>query len=192
VPGTFSVAFNHPVYGTGTARLTVSGRGTAQYDIKLPWRTVTLEPLRVVAQRVYPGYFDPRTRGRRLNLIARDEIERRGAGGNVGGLLRTIQGVQVQEYTFQGSGIVVDVCIQDRTAIPDGVRQCPGRVAVALDDVLIGGPVGDLLAGLSLSSLESIIYLKPNEAEGRYGYAGRYGVLLIYTRGRGPTAVPTQ
>ncbi|MFL5381784.1 MAG: carboxypeptidase regulatory-like domain-containing protein [Longimicrobiaceae bacterium] len=192
-PGTYSIAFNHPVYGAGIARLAVSGRGTVQYDIKLPRRTVTLEPLRVVAQRVYPGYFDPRTRGRRLSLITRDEIERRaGAAGNVGGIVRTLPGVQVQEFTFRSSGMVMDVCIQDRTAIPDGVRQCPARVAVALDDVLIGGPVGELLASLSLSSIESIIYLKPNEGEGRYGYAARHGILLIYTRGNGPTVRPQQ
>ncbi|MFL5539421.1 MAG: carboxypeptidase regulatory-like domain-containing protein [Longimicrobiaceae bacterium] len=191
-PGTYSIAFNHPSYGAGTARLTVSGRGAAQYDIKLPRRTVTLEPLRVVAQRVYPGYFDPRTRGRHLNLIARDEIERRAGAGNVGGLMRTIPAVQVLEYTYRGTGMVMDVCIQDRTAIPDETRQCPGRIAVAVDDVVIGGPVGELLASLPLSSIESIIYLKPTDGAGRYGYAARNGILLVYTRGNGPTAVRTQ
>jgi len=191
VPGTFALAFNHPVYGTGTARLTVSGRRAAQYEIKLPRRTVALEPLRVVAQRVYPGYFDPRTRGRHLNLIARDEIERRAGAGNVAGLVRTIPGLQAQELTSQGSGIVMDICIQDRTATPD-IRACSSRVAVALDDVLVVAPFGDLLSSLPLSSIESIIYLKPGDAMGRYGYAARHGILLIYTRGNGPTAVREQ
>lgn len=190
-PGTYSVAFNHPVYGAGTARLTVTGRGRPQYDIRLPRRTVTLEPLRVVAQRVYPGYFDPRSRGRHLNLIAREEIERRAGAGNVGGLVRTLPGVQVLELTYRGTGMVMDVCIQDRTAIPDEVRQCPARVAVALDDVVIGGPSGEFLSSLPLSDIESIIYLKPGDGEGRYGYAARHGILLIYTRGNGPTVRET-
>jgi len=189
-PGTYAVAFNQAVYGTGTARLTVAGRGSVQYELNLPRRTVTLEPLRVMAQRVYPGYFDPRSRGRRLNLIARDEIERRSGASDVGGLVRTFPGLQILELTYGSSRMVADICIQDRTALPSGSGGCSARVAVALDDVLIGVSSGEFLRSLPLSSIESIIYLKPTDGAGRYGYAARNGILLIYTRGNGPTVSP--
>jgi hypothetical protein len=40
---------------------------------------------------------------------------------------------------------------------------------------------------IPVSGLESIIYLKPRDAMMRYGFLGERGVLLVYTRGNGPT-----
>jgi hypothetical protein len=38
-----------------------------------------------------------------------------------------------------------------------------------------------------INDAESVIYLKPSEAMGRYGSLGANGLVLIYTRGNGPT-----
>jgi hypothetical protein len=58
---------------------------------------------------------------------------------------------------------------------------------VALDEVLIGGNAGEFLRNYPTADIESIIYLKPTDATGRYGLLGQNGVILIYTRGNGPT-----
>ena len=63
---------------------------------------------------------------------------------------------------------------------------------VALDEVLIGGSAGEFLRNFPTSGIESIIYLKPDDAFGRYGPAGAGGMILIYTRGNGPTVVREQ
>jgi hypothetical protein len=35
--------------------------------------------------------------------------------------------------------------------------------------------------------VESVFYLRPSEASARFGGVGADGVILIYTRGNGPT-----
>jgi len=218
-PGTYALAFSHAVYGGGTARLAVRGRGAMQYELKLPRRTVTLEPLSVVAQRIYPGYFDPRSRGRRLNIITGDQLQNRTAARDVGDLVRTIPGLQVNEVRMMNSGgFVRELCITDRMSLPGqndtgadqrrkpveaGVGEptpvrppllydqndvrCDRGVAVAVDDVMIGGNAGEFLRDFPTTGIESIIYLKPTDAAGRYGFRARNGIILIYTRGNGPT-----
>jgi hypothetical protein len=65
-------------------------------------------------------------------------------------------------------------------------EQCEG-VAVAVDDRLMAGQAGELLRGLSLNEIESVFYLRPSEAASRFGMQGGNGVILVYTRGNGPT-----
>lgn len=68
-------------------------------------------------------------------------------------------------------------------------EQCEG-VAVAVDDRLMAGQAGELLRGLSLNEIESVFYLRPSEAASRFGMQGGNGVILVYTRGNGPTVQP--
>jgi hypothetical protein len=65
--------------------------------------------------------------------------------------------------------------------------RCDRGVAVAVDDVMIGGNAGEFLRDFPTTGIESIIYLKPTDAAGRYGFRARNGIILIYTRGNGPT-----
>jgi hypothetical protein len=231
--GTYSVAFEHRIYGTGTARLAVSGRGNLQYELKLPRRTVTLEPLAVVAERVYPGYFNPRSRGRRLDILTREQIEQREAAArNVGDLVRTFPGLIVSDILYPGTSVIKEICVVDRSAMPaavlatssgDGALRSPGTaagaisarrgpptpassapnlgqlqgdschgVAVAVDEILVGGNAGEFIRTFPTTNIESIIYLKPTDATGRYGLLGQNGVILIYTRGNGPTVSRTE
>jgi hypothetical protein len=218
--GTYAIAFDHRTYGTGTARLTVSGRGRLEYDLKLPRRTVMLEPLAVVAQRIYPGYFNPRSRGRRLDILTREQIEQRaGAARDVGDLVRVFPGLIVTEIPYPGTAVIKEICVTDRSAMGggalgglsgggagaggalspggrSGLSQLQGSVcrgaAVALDEVLLGGSAGEFLRTFPTTGIESVIYLKPTDATGRYGLAGANGVILIYTRGNGPTVVREQ
>jgi len=68
---------------------------------------------------------------------------------------------------------------------------CARGVAVALDDMLIGGNAAEFLATFPTTGIESIIYVKPTEAASRYGFLARNGIILIYTRGNGPTVRET-
>ena len=63
---------------------------------------------------------------------------------------------------------------------------CDGA-AVAVDEILVGGNAGEFLRTYPTTDIESIIYLRPSDASGRYGLLGQNGVVLIYTRGNGPT-----
>jgi hypothetical protein len=65
-------------------------------------------------------------------------------------------------------------------------EKCEG-VAVAVDDRLVVGQAGEFLKSLSLDQVESVSYLRPAEATARFGTSGGSGVILVYTRGNGPT-----
>jgi len=65
-------------------------------------------------------------------------------------------------------------------------EKCEG-VAVAVDDRLVAGQTGEFLRTFSLDQVESVFYLRPSEATTRFGSGGANGVILIYTRGNGPT-----
>jgi hypothetical protein len=230
-PGSYAVALSHPAYGAATARLTVHGPGTAEFELPIPRRNVILAPLNAVARRLYPGEFNERSRGRRLNVVTREEIERReGVARDVGDLVRVFPALTVTEVQYRygdtGTGIVKEVCITPRSgprnsslvtlasrneqaaasraqhegdagvapASPQREQflaslqeQCEGNVAVAVDDMIMAGMSGEFLRNFPIQQVESVFYLSPAEAVSRFGYAGANGVIMIYTRGNGPT-----
>jgi hypothetical protein len=219
-PGSYAVELSHRVYGAATARLTVHGPGTAEFELAVPRRTVTLDALHATARRVYPGEFNTRSRGRRLDIVTREQIEQRqGSARDVGDLVAVFPMLQVTEIQHPKSGMVKEVCVTDRSGpraspfvtlqakqderqardVLRGVsnprldrihgqlgEQCEG-VAVAVDDMLMAGQAGEFLRSFPVGQVESVIYLRPTEAASRYGGAGANGVILIYTRGNGPT-----
>lgn len=224
--GTHGLEFSHPTYGGGSAQLTVSGPGTAEFELPVPRREASLEPLRVTARRLMESEANDRSRGRRQYVLTRQDIEARQASArNVGDLVRAFPSLQVTEVQYPGSRTVKEVCIVDRSgprnaplvtraAMDDRAQsqrrdasmdarpaardafhgatqseQCEG-VAVAVDDQLIAGQAGEFLRGFSLDQVESVFYLRPSEAASRFGTAGGNGVILIYTRGNGPTVRP--
>jgi hypothetical protein len=220
-PGSYAVELSHRTYGTATARLTVHGPGTADFELAVPRRTVMLEAVRAIARRVYPGDFNPRSRGRRLNVVTREQIEaRRGAVRDVGDLVATFSMLHVRDIQYPKTGMVKEVCItdhasagaaslvtaqqrEDRLLQANRVRgvsnpalerihaqmaeQCDG-VKVAVDDMIMAGQAGEFIKTFPVSQIESVIYLRPVEATARFGLIGGNGVILIYTRGNGPTA----
>jgi hypothetical protein len=60
---------------------------------------------------------------------------------------------------------------------------------VVVDGVRI--PDGaDFLRTTPASEIESIEFVSPIEAQGRYGLGSGNGVVVVYTRGKGPYASP--
>ena len=221
--GTHALEFTHRTYGSGSAQLTVSGPGTVEFELPVPRREAILDPLQVTARRMTAAELNDRSRGRRQNVLTRQDIEARQASArDVGDLVRTFPSLLVTEVQYPGSRTVKEVCIIDRSARgnaplvtrdamqqrDEGNRrdasmdkrpqardnfhgavmseQCEG-VAVAVDGRLMAGQAGELLRGISMDQIESIFYLRPSEAAARFGTAGGNGVILIYTRGNGPT-----
>jgi hypothetical protein len=219
-PGSYAVELDHRVYGTATARLTVHGPGAAEFELAVPRRTVTLDAVHATARRVYPGDFNQRSRGRRLNVITREQIEaRQGSARDVGDLVAAFSMLHVTDIHYPKSGMVKEVCVtdnsgpraspfvtlqdrEDRKAEQNALRgisnqnldrihalmeeQCQG-VGVAVDDMIMAGQAGEFLKSFPIGEIESVIYLRPGEATARFGGFGANGVILIYTRGNGPT-----
>jgi hypothetical protein len=67
-----------------------------------------------------------------------------------------------------------------------GREQTPCEwIVIVLDNVIIDDP-GTSLRGLNLTHFESVEYLPPADAGFRYGVKGAAGVLVLWSRGRGP------
>lgn len=66
---------------------------------------------------------------------------------------------------------------------PDSILGAPGGVQVRMDDMWIGGVSS--LRGVSRLDVDSIAFIDPVSAAGRWGGNFRDGVILIYGR-RGP------
>jgi hypothetical protein len=180
--GSYGLEFRHPMYGLGTARVAVSGSAPTEMEIRVPKRPVILEPLVVTARRVLPGEFNRDRLGRKLDIFNRFEIERMGAVQNLAQLATRFPGLVVK-YDDRGNSCIES--LRHKAGLLD-VTECD-PMQLVLDDMPVG--VGTEFAmSIPLHDVESVIYLRPADAFARFGYIGQRGVLLVYTRGNGPTA----
>jgi hypothetical protein len=178
--GSHGIEFRHDAYGVGTARAVVHGGAPTELELRMPRRAVILDPLVVEARRVLPGAFNEDRRGRRLDILTRAEIARLPAR-SLGELVMRIPGLQVKQNDA-GS-----VCIESTRFL--GQRPEPTAceaVQLVLDDMLVGSG-SSFASSVPLEDVESVIFLKPTEGFAQYGIIGQKGVLLVYTRGNGPT-----
>ena len=182
--GSYGIEFRHPTYGLGTARVTVSGVAPTEMELRVPKRPVILEPLVVQARRVLPGVFNQDRRGRRLDIMDRHEIGRLGAARSVADVALRFPGVMVK-YDNKGNACVESVRLKAQLLYP---ADCDA-VQLVLDDMVVGKG-SDFVTSIPLHDVESVIFLKPTEAFASWGYIGQRGILLVYTRGNGPTAQP--
>jgi hypothetical protein len=118
------------------------------------------------------------------------EEEERGASAHEV-LRRASPGLQVREI-HQAVGPPI-VCVQSNRRVQtltDGGCQ---MVQVVVDGTRIAPQEsGDFLRTLSASEIESIEFLPPAQASIVYGTGGNLanGVVVVYTRGKGPYASP--
>lgn len=107
-------------------------------------------------------------------------------------LRRGSPGIQVTEL-FQ-EGAPPQVCIQTNRRI----QTLTGQGGCQMVQVIVDGTrvspqdASDFLRNLPAADIESIEFLPPSEATIRYGTGGNVsnGVVVVYTRGRGPYASP--
>jgi hypothetical protein len=108
--GTHALEFTHRVYGAGSAQLAVSGPGTVEFELPVPRRETTLDPLQVTARRVTAADRESRSGGRRQNVLTRADIEARmGSARDVGDLVRTFPSLTVHEIQYRDSRSVKEV-----------------------------------------------------------------------------------
>jgi hypothetical protein len=178
--GTYGIEFESPTYGAGTARIAVTDTREVRVELKVPLRPVKLEPIAVEARRVVREMFDTRRRARRLDIITREQIdERRGAVRHIPDLVRGMPGIRIRNETCIESSRLME----GGGALSMDTTSCH-PVAIILDDQ----PVGlDMVTIIPMDVIESVIYMAPQEGFERYGWLGQYGVILVYTRGNGPT-----
>jgi hypothetical protein len=178
--GSYGVQLRHEAYGTINTRIAVRGGGIpTEMEVRVPKRPVTLEPIVVQAKRVLPGVFNEERRGRRLDIVTRDEIDRRPGAHTVADLVMRFPGVSVKN---DGRG---NICVESTRILGNTLSgaQC---VQLFLDDMLIGEGMG-FISSIPMDVVESVIFLKPSEAFSIYGFMADKGALLVYTRGNGPT-----
>jgi hypothetical protein len=179
--GSYGVELRHDTYGAGTARVAVRGGLPTELEIRLPRRAVTLEPLVVQARRVAPGALDA-GRGRRMNMVTRDEIDQRPAARNVGELVARFPGLRLR-YDDRG-----DICLESMREVATRLSSlgvCNG-LQLFLDDLPVGQGM-EFATSIPMNTVESVVVLNPTEAFGLYGFMAHRGALLVYTRGNGPT-----
>jgi hypothetical protein len=176
--GSYGVQMRHEVYGTLTTRIAVRSGLPTELEVRVPKRPVTLEPLVVQARRVLPGVFNEDRRGRRLDIVTRDEIDRRPGAQNVAELVMRFPGVYVARDADGG------ICVESMRV------RAPGEclpMQLYVDDMLVGSGTG-FVEAIPMDNVESVILLKPTEAFQLYGFQAQRGALLVYTRGNGPTS----
>jgi hypothetical protein len=177
-PGAQSFLVRHPLFGEHRVQIAV--QGDQEYEVRLPAALVALEQIEVVARsRVEDAR---RERGRRMDLMTREQIEPLTHSiQHVGDLARRFPGLQVRDYRLRtGERIVCIESGRGSVSFSSGCRP----VMVVLDNV----PVRDFAQLLNISPmhLESVEYINAAEAGGRYGTGSARGVLVVYTRGNGP------
>lgn len=179
--GSYAVQMHHEVYGTMTTRVLVRGGLPTEVEVRVPRRSITLEPIVVQARRVLPGVFNEDRRGRRLDIVTRDEIDRRPAARNVGELVSHFPNVKIK-YDEKG-----EICVESVRLL--GTMMNPGAcnsVQLFLDDMAVGKGT-EFATVIPMDNVESVIFMKPTEAFNLYGFTAQNGALLVYTRGNGPT-----
>ncbi len=188
-PGRYILEVQHLGYSVQTSEVDVPDGRDVMLRLRLSQRAVELEGIEVTVRAAVEEAI--RTTAFRREVVSGEALaveEVRGA--TTADVLRTrFTGVQVRElYTVNGTVW----CIQSNRRVErlEGGGGCE-NVQVILD----GARVADgaqILRSLSVSEIESIEFLPPSQATIQYGMGGDVanGVVIVYTRGKGPYRSP--
>jgi hypothetical protein len=186
-PGAHSLEVQHLAYGTASRPLSVGGGGIVEVELRLAQTAIDVPGLTVVARSAADEIR--RRSGTRSDLFTRDELaEFERTAQHMGDVVRRFPGLRVREVRTE-SALLTGLCIESvRSQPPGGGPECR-PVKVYIDDMWY--PDGmQRLASLPINHIESVQYLPGHLALARYGTGAEFGVLLLYTRGLGPTATP--
>lgn len=182
-PGLYRLEVDGGEGGTLSQPVAVDGSGAVTLNVQLSGGTVTLDPRREERGGTVRG--GPVGR----NRVNRAQIEERIASArDVAGLLRRFPALTI---TTDCIGLRAGVSnLETRTfetfngPVEKQVTCRP--MAVYLNDIPMSDGMGTLRA-LSLEELESVEVLTPAEAGARFPNGSQTGVILVYTRGNGPS-----
>jgi hypothetical protein len=168
-----------PAGADGVGGVLAAEFGLVPRAIELPGLTATATALSNVDRM-------RRQLGTRLDLFTRqdlDEMER--SAHHVGDVVRRFPSVNVREVV-DGAGVRHGLCIESTRSVPVQPAPACRPVKVYFDDMHVMDG-GEFLVGLPVSQIESVQYIPGGLAMSRYGSGAEYGVLLVYSRGSGPT-----
>jgi hypothetical protein len=191
-PGTYTLDIRHLGYNVQSDPVEVPAGRDVFVSLRVAPQAVVLEGIEVTTRSAVEELA-------RLTPFRRDIVygeamaveESRGSRAYEI-LRRASPGIQVVEL-FQ-EGAPPEVCIQTnrrvQTLTNNGGCQ---MVQVIVDGTRVSPQeASDFLRNLPAADIESLEFLPPSEATIRYGTGGNVanGVVLVYTRGRGPYASP--
>lgn len=193
-PGRHVLEVRHLAYGVQSVELDVAGGTDVRLDLRLAPRALALEGIDVTAR----ARLDPDRRANPLaaRVAAGEELLRaQERGATVDQVARLFPNIRVELVDRPGPGAEgPEVWIwSPGRGMPcmEPSPRCPRpMVAVFVDGVRIAAPQY-FLYNLQVTEFESIEYVSPLSGAIRYGLdAGHHGVLLLWTRGRGPHVHP--
>ncbi|CAN5689212.1 hypothetical protein BH23GEM11_BH23GEM11_14460 [soil metagenome] len=191
-PGRYTLDIRHLGYAAKSDPVEVPAGQNVFVNLRVAPQAVVLEEIRVTTRSAVEELA--RMTPFRRDIVygqAMAEEESRGARA-FETLRRASPGLQVTELFREGAPPMV--CIQTNRRIQslanDGACQ---MVQVIVDGTRISPDEGSgFLRNLSAAEVESIEFMAPTEAAIRYGSGGAManGVVVVYTRGKGPYASP--
>jgi uncharacterized protein YndB with AHSA1/START domain len=209
LPGAYTLEVRHLGYPLTAREVQVPRGKSVRTELRVAPQVIELEEIEVVART--PAEEVIRTTPFRRYVMAGETLaleEERGAR-LVEVLSRGMTGLRVREHYGQGfSALCIETTrriqrLDFADTVPDFLRSTrdPGGVACAMVQVVVDGArltdgdgahVSTFLRSFPIAEVESVEYLPPTHATLQYGIGGNVanGVLVIYTRGKGPYRSP--
>lgn len=188
-PGRYALEIRHLGYDVTTAPVEVPAGRDVDVELRVTPQAVELDGIEVTTRGAVEEI-------RRLTPFRRDIVygeamaieEERGARAYEI-LRRSVPGLRVSEvYPEQGPSYV---CIQTNRRVQRIQSGSCANVQVVINDQRVYEGV-EMLHRMPASEIESMEFIPPAQAGARYGIGADVanGVLLVYTRGRGPYVSP--
>jgi hypothetical protein len=191
-PRSYTLHVQHLGYGRQSEAIEVPGGTDVSLTLRLAPQAIALEGVTVRSRSpMQQARLSSPTTFRGLAGADLRTMELRGAQV-VDALRERINGLTIMEGSFDTADGISPICVTAGRRNP--TAQAPGAtgqrpychmVTVFMDDIRIMAP-GMVLRGMSVSDVESVQFMTPLDAGIRFGLDAANGVLVIYTRGRGP------
>jgi hypothetical protein len=201
-PGEQELRIEQVGYGLRVVELTLEDGEELFVEVRVPAQPIALDPIGVRAEPESERRT-PREASTRVDVIAGAQMafaEQRGA--QVADVIRQqFPGLLVSDgaySTLDNDRAERILCVESvrrlaRLQPPDGVEGTFCEMVAVIVDGVPAFHGGALLRNMSARELESVEFLGPLDAGGRYGArAGQTGALLLWTRGRGPYQSPAR
>lgn len=181
-------------YGEQSVSVEVAAGAEIVVEVRLTARPVALPGVSADARRPLLGLTDPKS-SRIVTGADMAAYERRGA--SLESIVRERFPIRVQTGVYNLDSFTRRItCMESRRVTSftrgsvqsDTILEFPecAMIPVFVDDAPVADP-GTFVEHVRIEDFETIVYLAPTEVGLRYGLEGNSsGVLLLYTRGRGP------
>lgn len=188
-PGTYTLEISSLGYAATSAPVEVPAGTEVFLDLRVAPEAVAIDGLTVTARAAAEEAVRASPFRRSIAYGEVMAAEERIGAMAIETLRRAAPGIRITERYREGAGR--EVCIETNRRVASlGARGC-AQAEVVIDGMRV--PDGaDWLMRTPVELLESIEFVTPMQAQTLFGIGGRTanGVVVVYTRGRGPYASP--